>query len=123
MLFFFGRILYPNQYIYLFILDHKFTIIIQYKHKIIDNTSIDRDSIPSSLLPFIVEPCVVCNGEGSFDYVKSIDENVISWSDECSKNISDINNDLIYDMISVDECNLLIERCVVCHSNINNSRN
>ena len=96
---------------------------IQYKHKIIDNTSIDRDSIPSLLLPFIVEPCVVCNGEGSFDYVKSIDESVISWSDECSKNISDINNDWIYDMISVDECNLLIERCVVCHSNTTNSRN
>jgi hypothetical protein len=74
------------------------------------------------LLPFIVEPCIICNGEDSFDYVKSIDENVISWSDECSKNISDSNNGEILEMLMVDECNLLIERCVICHDNTTNSR-
>jgi hypothetical protein len=85
-----------------------------------DNTSIDRDSIPISLLPYIVEPCIICDGEGSFDYVKSIDENVYSWSDECSKNINDIKNDEIYEMLMVDECNLLMERCVVCHDKTTN---
>jgi len=49
------------------------------------NTSIDRDSIPSSFFSMLVEPCIICNGEDSYDFVKSIDESVISWADECAE--------------------------------------
>mmetsp|Transcript_31471 Transcript_31471/g.35294 ORF Transcript_31471/g.35294 Transcript_31471/m.35294 type:complete len:85 (-) Transcript_31471:89-343(-) len=69
----------------------------------------------------VVEPCIICNGEGSYDYVKSIDENVNKWADECAKLINDLNNENVEDMDTVDECNLLTERCVVCHKDNNKS--
>mmetsp|Transcript_31470 Transcript_31470/g.35293 ORF Transcript_31470/g.35293 Transcript_31470/m.35293 type:complete len:85 (-) Transcript_31470:89-343(-) len=69
----------------------------------------------------VVEPCIICNGEGSYDYVKSIDEDVNTWADECAKLINDLNNENVEDMDTVDECNLLTERCVVCHKDNNKS--
>jgi Leucine-rich repeat (LRR) protein len=85
-----------------------------------NNSGIDLNSIPSWLSSVIVEPCIICDGEGTYDYVKSIDEEVISWSDECSQNISSINNRDFTEMLTYDECNLLIERCVICHNNVTN---
>ena len=57
-----------------------------------DNTSIVRDSIPHSYDSVIVEPCIICDGEGNFDLVESIDENGISLADECSTSISDLDH-------------------------------
>ena len=84
-----------------------------------DNTSIDCDFMSSSIFSMVVEPCIICNGEGSYDYVKSIDESVISWADECAEKISDLNNDNVKYMDTVDDCNLLTERCVICHKDNN----
>ena len=63
----------------------------------------------------IAEPCIICNGKGSYDYVKSVDKNVNKWADECAERISNLNNVDWLKMSTVVECNLLIERCVVCH--------
>ena len=86
-----------------------------------DNTSIVRDSVPSSLFSIIAEPCIICNGKGSYDYVKSIDKNVNKWADQCAERISNLNNINWLEMDTVDECNLLTERCVVCHKDNNKS--
>ena len=83
------------------------------------NTNIARDSISTTFFSNIKEPCIICDGDGSYDFVKSIDENVNRWVDECSKNISDLNNDDIVAMSTIDECGLLTERCVVCHKENN----
>mmetsp|Transcript_1866 Transcript_1866/g.2035 ORF Transcript_1866/g.2035 Transcript_1866/m.2035 type:complete len:91 (-) Transcript_1866:8-280(-) len=64
---------------------------------------------------------MICNGKGSYDYVKSIDENVNRWADECAELIRKLNNDDWWLMATVDECNLLVERCVVCHKDNNKS--
>jgi len=85
------------------------------------NTSINHDSIPSSLFPIIAEPCMICNGKGSYDYIKSIDENVNRLADECAELINDLDNVDSFKMSTVDECNLLTERCVVCHKDNNKS--
>ena len=83
---------------------------------ILDNTSIVRDSIPHSYDSVIVEPCIICDGEGSFDLAESIDENGISSTEECSTSVNNINNELPRLMSTIDECNLLKEKCVVCHT-------
>jgi len=46
---------------------------------------------------------------------------VNKWADECAKLINDLNNENVEDMDTVDECNLLTERCVVCHKDSNKS--
>jgi len=79
------------------------------------NTSIALDSISSSYFSIIKEPCIICDGEGSYDFVKSIDDDINRWAYECSKIINDLNNDDIIAMLTIDECDLLITRCVVCH--------
>ena len=98
-------------------------LILYFYNTIKENTSIDNDSIPNSFFSVVLEPCIICNGEGSYDYVKSIDENVNRSADVCTERISNLNNDAWFVMTTVDECNLLIERCVVCHkdNNKNNS--
>jgi len=85
------------------------------------NTNIARDSISSSFFSIIKEPCIICDGDGSYNFVKSIDENANRWVAECSKNISDLNNDDVAFMSTIDKCNLLTERCVVCHKDTNTS--
>ena len=71
---------------------------------ILVNTSIDLESIPSSLSSVIVEPCVFCDG-GSFDYIESVDENGISLADGCSTSISDIDNSLLWAMLTTNDSN------------------
>ena len=79
-----------------------------------DNTSIVRDSIPHSYDSVIVEPCIICDGEGNFDFVESIDKNGISSAEECSTSVNNINNINQWVMSTIDECNLLKEKCVIC---------
>ena len=86
-----------------------------------DNTSIVCDSIPNSYDSVIVEPCIICDGEGNFDLVESIDENGISSAEECSASVNNINNDFSWVMTTIDECNLLKEKCVICHTDNNKS--
>merc|ERR1719491_1941435 len=85
------------------------------------NTSIVRDSIPNSYDSVIVEPCIICDGEGNFDLVESIDENRISSAEECSTSVNNINNDFPFVMSTINECSLLREECVICHKDNNKS--
>ena len=79
-----------------------------------DNTSIVRDSIPHSYDSVIFEPCIICDGEGNLDFVESIDKNGISSAEECSTSVNNINNINQWVMSTIDECNLLKEKCVIC---------
>ena len=68
----------------------------------------------------VVEPCIFCDGEGSFDFIESIDSNgtQISLADECLESIDHVDQhgrSVPWRMLTIDECNLLTERCVVCH--------
>jgi len=85
------------------------------------NTSIVRDSIPKSYDSVIVEPCIICDGAGNFDFVESFDENGISLADEWSASINDIRNNVPWNMLTTKECSLLTERCIICHED--NSKN
>merc|ERR1712238_42579 len=85
------------------------------------NTSIVRDPIPNSYDSVIVEPCIICDGEGNLDFVESIDNNGISSAEECSTSVNKINNNDLWAMSTIDECNLLKEKCVICHKNNNKS--
>ena len=87
-------------------------------------------SIPTSLL---VEPCALCDDDGTFDY-KEID-NVTDLDDNnedyytygeyynCTEEVEQLNdknsdnswNDWEYPMLSIDECKDLKERCIDCH--------
>ena len=70
-----------------------------------DNSSITTESIPTSL---IVEPCIVCDDEGTFDYKYYCTEEV--------EGLNDKNNDgYWWHMLSIDECTELRQRCIDCH--------
>ena len=81
-----------------------------------DNNTFDDDYLPSSLVDIVFEPCIICNGSGTYDIVKSVDEEVESWTDVCSEKI-DAMTDLYRDeFVSIGECKELEERCAVCHN-------
>ena len=85
------------------------------------NTSIAHHSVLRSFYSTVVEPCIICDGKGSYNFVISIEDDVNKWADECSKSISYLNNDEVSFMSTIDECNLLEERCVVCYKDNNKS--
>ena len=93
-----------------------------------DNSSMTTESIPKSLL---VEPCTLCDNDGTFDYKET--NNVTDLDDNkdddyyptynCTEVIEELNDrnsdfnwkDQKYPMLSIDECTHLKERCIDCH--------
>ena len=94
-----------------------------------DNSSMTTNSIPTSLL---VEPCTLCDDDGTFDYKET--DNVTDLEDitedyaygeyyNCTEEVEGLNdknsdknwNDWYYPMLSIDECTDLKERCIDCH--------
>ena len=93
-----------------------------------DNSSMTTESIPKSLL---VEPCTLCDNDGTFDYKET--NNVTDLDDNkdddyyptynCTEVIEELNDrnsdfnwkDRKYPMLSIDECTHLKERCIDCH--------
>ena len=84
------------------------------------------ESIPTSLL---VEPCTLCDDDGTFDYketdnVTDLDDYTYGYSSEnCTEVIEQLNDrnsyfnwkDREYPMLSIDNCTDLKERCIDCH--------
>jgi len=82
-----------------------------------DINSLDDDYLPSSLADIVEEPCIICDGNGTYDIVKSMDtEEVESWTKVCSEKIDDITSKTDWTLPSVGECKELEETCVVCHN-------
>ena len=78
-----------------------------------DNNSLDDDYLPSSLADMVYENCIICDGNGTYDIVKSMDEEVESWTEVCSDKIDALSS---WSTPTVGECKELEERCVVCHN-------
>ena len=94
------------------------------------------ESIPTSLL---VEPCTLCDDDGTFDYketdnITDLDDNKEDYDDSvldgtvmkyynCTEEVDQLNdknsdtnwNNLTYPMLSIDECIDLKEQCIDCH--------
>ena len=89
------------------------------------------ESIPTSLL---VEPCTLCDDDGTFDYKETdniTDLDVNNKDDDfyptpnynCTEVIEQLNdrnsdknwNNWTYPMLSIDECIDLKEQCIDCH--------
>ena len=86
-----------------------------------DKNSLDDDYLPKSLVNIVQEPCIICDGNGTYDIVKSVDEEVESWTEVCSDKIDDITSQMFYwSLPSVGECKELEEICVVCHNRTTN---
>ena len=91
------------------------------------------ESIPTSLL---VEPCTLCDDEGTFDYKATsnatnhddnkkvyddslLDDTVMKYYN-CTEEVEGLNDknnysSWSYSMLSIDECIDLKERCIDCH--------
>jgi len=97
------------------------------------NSSITTESIPTSSL---VEPCTLCDDDGTFDYkatdnITDLDDNKEDYGGSvlddtvmkhynCTEEVEGLNdkNNYIewsYSMLSIDECTDLKERCIDCH--------
>lgn len=80
-----------------------------------DNNSFDNDYyLPSSLMDIVKEPCIICDGNGTFDVIpKSMD----GEDEECFMKIDYITNIIgNRDLPSVGDCKELAEGCAVCHN-------
>ena len=101
-----------------------------------DNSSMTNELIPTSLL---VEPCTLCDDDGTFDYKES--DNVTDLNDNkedyaaygdslldgkvmkyynCTEEVEGLNDknsasERGYSMLTIDECTDLKERCIDCH--------
>ena len=104
---------------------------------VVDNSSITTESVPTSS---IVEPCIVCDDEGTFDYKETenatnFDNNKEDFDDtllddavmehyNCTEEVENLNygnknhNDWWFSMLSIDECTELRERCIDCHLHV-----
>ena len=90
------------------------------------------ESFPTSLL---VEPCIVCDDEGTFDYkatdnATDLDDNKEVYNDSslddtvmkqynCTEEVEGLNDKNDHSgwwrMLSIDECTELKEQCIYCH--------
>ena len=94
------------------------------------------ESIPTSLL---VEPCTLCDDDGTFDYketdnITDLDDNKEDYDDSvldgtvmkyynCTEEVDQLNNKNSdtnwnhweHPMLSINECTDLKERCIDCH--------
>ena len=105
---------------------------VKYFH-VADNSSITTESIPTSSL---VEPCTLCDDDGTFDYkatdnITDLDDNKEDYGDSllddtvmkyynCTEEVEGLNDKnnprkWWYSMLSIDECTDLKERCIDCH--------
>jgi len=92
------------------------------------------DFVPSSLIDVLLEECIFCDGvDDSFGYdvVSTIDKEDVSRSDSssdtsttatCSEEIEIIESANYHLLLStVNQCNELKDRCIICHNNNNTS--
>ena len=84
-----------------------------------DNSSMTTESIPTSLL---VEPCTLCDDDGTFDYKETVNESFLDYYN-CTEVVEQLNDRNSYSnwkhwdipMLSIDECTDLKEQCIDCH--------
>ena len=81
-----------------------------------DNTNISCDFIQHFWDSIIIEKCIICDDGMPFDLVEFIEEKGISLADKYSKSYNDIEYDFLWVISTIDKCNLLKKRCVICHT-------
>ena len=91
------------------------------------------ESIPTSLL---VEPCTLCDDDGTFDYKETdnitdlddnkedyggsvLDDDTVMKHYNCTEEVEGLNDksnqNEWWHMLSIDECTELKEQCIDCH--------